>query len=133
MNRLIILVCLVVCISACNNKNHVPSGILSQEQMQGVLWDMLNAQAYTNNFMKKDSSKNIVAENLKFQKEILVMHHVSKDDFYKSFEYYKDRPELLQTVLDSISAKAERDRNLQYKNNLKPSSSAYSSKFFLPK
>ncbi len=119
MNRLLLLVFCISGITSCSNKNKMPSGILSQDQMQAVLWDMLNAQAYTTSFIKKDSSANIGQENLKLQKEILIIHHISKDDFYKSYDYYKNHPELLQTVLDSMTAKADRNRDIQNKINVK--------------
>jgi len=120
MKRVLISICCITSIVACNNKNKLPTGILNQERMQAVLWDMMQAQVYTNNFTKKDSSKNIVLENLKLQKEIFTIDHVSKEDFYNSYDYYKNHPELLKTVLDSMTAKVERDRNPEFMKKVKP-------------
>ena len=34
--------------AGCSDKNNIPSGILSREKMEGVLWDMIQADQYAN-------------------------------------------------------------------------------------
>lgn len=85
--------------------------VLSKEKMQAVLWDMLQADAFTSNFIKKDSSKNEAKENAALQKKIFELHKISREDYLTSYDYYSTQPELMKIMLDSMSAKAERDRN----------------------
>lgn len=95
--------------ASCINKNKVK--VLPQETMQAVLWDIVQADAYTANFIKKDSTKNEWKENAALQKKIFELHKIKREDFIASYDYYSSRPEVMKIILDSISAKAERDRN----------------------
>ncbi|GAB2835291.1 DUF4296 domain-containing protein [Ferruginibacter profundus] len=100
----------VLFLSSCGNKNEIPKGILKPAKMQTVLWDVLRADAFTFNFITRDSSKKPEAENVKLQQQIFTVHKVSRDEFYKSYEFYKTHPELMQTILDSMINKATRDK-----------------------
>jgi len=111
----IILFCLTIFFS-CGNKNKIPPGILKPEKMQVVLWDVIKADAFTAEFIKKDSVKDAVQENLKLQQKIFAIHHISKEDFYTSYEYYKMNPDLFKIIMDSMMAKAERDKQKNLKS-----------------
>jgi hypothetical protein len=115
MSRLLILICIVIGLEACHEKNEIPQGILKKDQMQGVLWDIMQADAFTNSFIKKDSSKNPVNENIKLQKQIFLIHGISREDFYGSYNYYKEHPGLMLVILDSITAKETRSEGLRPK------------------
>ena len=78
--------------------------------MQAVLWDVIKADVFTAEFLKKDSSKNAAAENLKLQQQIFAIHKVSKADFYRSYDYYKAHTEIFKQVMDSMVVRAEKDR-----------------------
>ena len=60
--------------------------------------------------MKKDSSKNIPMENLQLQNAIFSIHQVTRSQYYKSYDYYISHTDLIRVVLDSMSAKADRDK-----------------------
>jgi hypothetical protein len=100
-------------IISCGGKDKIPEGILKPDKMQALLWDIIKADAFTNDFIKKDSAKNAVEENLKLQQQIFAIHHVSKDDFYKSYEYYKTNTPVLKVMLDSMVVQGERNKNLK--------------------
>lgn len=107
---------------SCGNKSEQESGILKPDKMQAVLWDVIRADAFTTEYIKKDSSKNDVEENLKLQQQIFAIHHVSKEDFYKSFEYYKRNSGLLKPIMDSMVNQADKKQTnktkpLQVKSN----------------
>ena len=97
-------------IVGCNNKTSTPSGILGREKMQLVMWDMIRADVYTEQFIKKDSSKNIAIENVKLQNAIFLIHKVTRSQYYKSYDYYISHTDLIRVVLDSMSAKADREK-----------------------
>jgi Domain of unknown function (DUF4296) len=61
--------------------------------------------------LKRDSVKNDTAENLRLQKEIFAIHKITRDAYYKSYDYYKKKPELMKTLMDTMSARANRARN----------------------
>jgi len=108
---------LVIFIS-CGSKNKMPPGILKADKMQAVLWDVIKADAFTKGFLKMDSSKNAIHENLKLQEEIFAIHHISKQDFYTSYDYYKSNPGQLKVMIDSIIANGGRDKAKAFKTTL---------------
>ena len=109
------LLFVLVIINSCGNNGKTPSGILKPEKMQAVLWDVIKAEAFTNDFIKKDSSKNAAAENLKLQQQIFAIHQVSKNDFYKSYDYYKTNTPVFRVMLDSMIVQAGRNKNYKVK------------------
>lgn len=111
---------------SCGNKNAVPSGILKPAKMQAVLWDVLRADVFTNDFIKKDSTKKPEQELAKLQQQIFAIHKVSKEEFYKSYEYYKMHPEIMQPMLDSMINKRTRDKYAETKG--KPSTDTLKAK-----
>ncbi len=100
---------------SCGNKNPIPSGILKPAKMQAVLWDVLRADVFTFDFVQKDSTKKPEQELVKLQQQIFAIHKISKDEFYKSYEYYKEHPEIMQPVLDSMINKKTRDKFIETK------------------
>lgn len=95
---------------SCGNKNEIPKGILKPAKMQIVLWDILREDAFTNDFIKKDSAKKPEVESVKLQQRIFAMHKVTKAEFYDSYKFYLNHTELLQPLLDSMIAKAEKNK-----------------------
>lgn len=85
--------------------------LLSPDKMQAVMWDVLQADAYSELYVKKDSAKNFLASSAFLQQKVFDVHHITKNDFYYSYQYYNDRPDEMRIILDSVSVKAERNRN----------------------
>jgi len=106
----------------CSNSKSKSSGILPKEKMQAVMWDIIEADVFTEQFIKKDSLKNLSMENMQLQNKIFAIHKTTKADFYKSYDYYLAHADQMRIILDSITAKAERDRTkmLEKQYNKKP-------------
>ena len=119
MLRIIAFTCTVFLFS-CSNKQAVPPGILKPAVMQKVMWDVLRADAFTFDFIKRDSSKRPEAENVKLQQQIFAIHKVSKEEFYKSYNFYKRHPDLMQPLLDSMINKATRDKLINTRGRKNP-------------
>ncbi|MEN9569549.1 MAG: hypothetical protein RL172_780 [Bacteroidota bacterium] len=86
--------------------------VLSPQKMEVVMWDFLQADTYTEFYLKKDSSINATLKNAALQQKVFELHKISKEDFYKSYQYYNNKPEEMRMILDSVSAKAERKRSM---------------------
>ncbi|MFT3908604.1 MAG: DUF4296 domain-containing protein [Ferruginibacter sp.] len=93
---------------SCGKKKTVPDGILEPRKMQSVFWDYIRADAYSRDFIKKDSTKNDTTENIKLQNRIFGFYKISRDDFYKSYDYYTVHPDLMNALMDSMIAKQNR-------------------------
>lgn len=87
-----------------------PAGILNKEKMQQVYWDVMVADAQTQHYVATDSTRNDSLENAKVQQQIFALHQTTREQFYKSLEYYKANPALMNPMLDSMVSKANRDR-----------------------
>ena len=121
MIRIIILLAALAFTGSCTHKEDIPKGILKPDTMQAVLWDVIKAEAFTTDYIKKDSAKNAAAENLKLQQQIFAIHKISKADFYKSYDYYKTNTVVFKKIVDSMIAKAERNKYTNTKTfNTKP-------------
>ena len=110
MIRMIILLAGLALVGSCTNKDKMPDGILKPEKMQAVLWDVIKADVFTTDYIKKDTAKNAAAENLKLQQQIFAIHKISKTDFDNSYDYYKSNTEVFKKIVDSMIARAERNK-----------------------
>lgn len=140
-SSLMILACLLalLCMTGCADKTKVPYGIIPQDKMEKILWDMIEADQYSNLYLikdsfhvtkdsvrvpkdsihgtkdsfrvKKDSVRvDVKLETLKLYQQIFQLHQVSREDFEKSFQYYIGRPDLTRRLFDSAIALGNRER-----------------------
>lgn len=112
MRKLRILLAGLIFLYSCGNKEEVPAGLLKPVKMQAVLWDVIKADAYTTEFIKKDSSKDATAENLKLHQQIFAIHKITKADFYSSYDYYKKNTADFKIIIDSMVIQAERKQRI---------------------
>ncbi|MFN0083200.1 MAG: DUF4296 domain-containing protein [Ferruginibacter sp.] len=100
--KLIYLLMCAVLLYACRTN---PKDILSGENMENILWELTKADAFTQEFIVKDTSADLVKENLKLQQKIFAKNNTDRKTFYKSYDYYLHHEELLKPLLDSIVVK----------------------------
>lgn len=109
MKQQIILLAAICLLFSCSS-NNAPKGILKQDKMQAVLWDVLRADAFTFQFVTKDTSKKPETEAARLRLSVFASHKISREDFDRSYAYYKEHPEILQPMLDSMISKYTRDK-----------------------
>ena len=103
------------------NRNKLPSGALSLDKMEKILWEQVKADVFTQEFISKDSSKDLTTENFKIQEKIFSKFKTDRKTFYKSYTYYLKHDELMKPLLDTIVVRNGRARdNQRIKNILKP-------------
>ena len=104
MRTFLLILILLFITAACNNKNKIPNTVLSQKKMQGILWDLMRADQFLNDYvLNKDTSLDKTSESLKYYQQIFAIHKTTKEEFQHSFSFYKSRPILLKAIMDSIS------------------------------
>jgi len=101
---LFFLLCVALLIS-CKDQNKLPKGVLPQNKMRDVMWDMMNAGQYMSAYVLTKDSLDKIAESTKVYGQVLQLHAVTKEEFEKSYTYYREHPELMKTILDSLSKK----------------------------
>lgn len=110
MRQMMLCLCLTAFIVSCSG-NEGKGTLLSTAKMQDVMWDMLLADAFTEKYLKTDSSKKELKQNAALQQKIFELHKISREDFYKSYRYYNNHPDIMRIILDSINIKAEQERS----------------------
>ena len=99
----------------CSDKDNIPSGIIPRDEMEKILWDMVQADQYSSLYLLKDSARiNVKEETLKLYQEVFLLHQVSREEFSKSFQYYQEHPELTRNVFDSLLTRGNRLRTESY-------------------
>lgn len=99
---------------SCSDNKGVPSGILPREEMQNVLWDMIQADQYSTYLAKDSAHVNLKLENLRLYEQVFRLHHVSREQFSKSYKYYMNHPDLTQPLFDSLLSMGNRLRSENY-------------------
>jgi hypothetical protein len=106
-----ILPVLCIVLISCGKKSGVPGEFIQPSKMQLVFWDYIRADALTTQQQKNNNgSPEAMAANVKLQKQVFAIHQVTKEEFYKSLDYYNSHPVLMRTLMDSILSKANRER-----------------------
>ena len=120
MRNLSFLFIALVLITSCKDKNKIPKDIFPKEKMQAVLWSMINAGEFLNGYVLYKDSVDKVAESLKTYGQVFQIHHITKEEFDKSYLYYREHPELMKVILDSLSKKQTYSvEKLQKKENFR--------------
>jgi hypothetical protein len=101
-------ICLLL-VTSCGQKKE--AALLLDEQVMGkVLFDMLQADAFSENFLHRDTlnkNKNTAV----LQDQVFNLHHISREDFQNSYRYYSAKPKQMSRILDSVLALSERSRS----------------------
>lgn len=110
LSKKYLVVFVVLLIVACQSKVAVPKDIISLNDMKLLMWDIAQADAYSTQYVARDSAKNIKAETIKLYQQVFALHKTDKNQFVKSIKYYEANPEKQKILLDSL---------LQYANRVK--------------
>ena len=115
--KILFLFFLSVFLLSCNKTE---KDILSPDKMEKILWELTKSEVFTQEYISKDSSKNLSLENLKLQQKIFAKYNTEKKIFYKSYEYYLKHDELLKPLLDSMVVRNGRIRENIRLKKIKP-------------
>jgi len=111
--RLAGISCLVLCFACTPEDRKIPPDILAIDKMKVIIWDMTEAGEYATFLKEKDST--IRSLNTAYFSEVLSLHHINKNSFTKSFDFYQAHPSLNKILMDSVYAYASRQRVDMYK------------------
>jgi hypothetical protein len=94
---------------ACSGNNRIPSDVIGKDEMQKVLWDMIQASQFSKQFLVKDTTRqNLHLATMRLYNEVLAIHHISEDEFKKSYQFYFGHPNILKVMFDSLSVQGNR-------------------------
>ncbi|MFN8323776.1 MAG: DUF4296 domain-containing protein [Chitinophagales bacterium] len=108
-------------LSACKPElPSVPKDIIPMEQMKPILMDMHMADAVAETKAQNGASEG--ALTAQYTEQILKLHHVSREEFTKSYHFYEVNPILMNKMYEEIlneMSKREADMSKQQFNNKK--------------
>lgn len=97
------------------------NSVLSPDKMEKIIWELTQADVFTQDFIAKDSSKILEKENLKLQLKIFSKNKTDRKTFYNSYDYYLKHEELLKSLLDTIINRNGRIReSMRLRKIIKP-------------
>ena len=84
--------------------------------MKTIVWHMAEAGAYAEYAKEKRKDTSIKTLNTTSLALVLKLHNITKEDFFKSFDYYQAHPVLNKELFDSVNSYAQRQRSELYKS-----------------
>jgi len=102
---LLVVSVLILLLPACKSKRN--SSVIPPDKMELVLHDMMRADKFLADYvLNKDTTKKIDSESIKLYQQIFAIHQITGEQFQKSFTYYKEHPDQLRAIMDSLSRPA---------------------------
>ena len=83
----------------------MPSGVLQKDSMQSVIKDLMRVDEFVTMYVVKDSSKNQKVERLRRYEQVFALHKTTQSEFKKSLDYYREQPEMMKQIFDTVSAR----------------------------
>jgi hypothetical protein len=109
MIRLLTALLLLVVFIGCNEGDARPPDVLPQARMEKVVWDIIQADEFVQNYVMKDSLRiDVDSARYAFYEQVFSLHGTNRQQFRKSYEYYTANPAVTRTLFDSLSNKANR-------------------------
>ncbi len=104
----------IVLVTAGCSDNSIPGDVIPPEKMKMIVYDLLRADEAAIR-VKLDSSINTYTNRtLVMYNNVFAVHKISRDEFYKSYKYYEEHPDLNKALMDSVSTFANREKMNQY-------------------
>jgi hypothetical protein len=102
MRSVIIISLISLFFAGCSQKNKIPAGILPQQKMRLIIWDLLRADEYINSFMANNNKVDLKTERFVLYEQVFKLHAVDQKKFQKSLSFYQTRPDLFKVIADSL-------------------------------
>ena len=116
--RIYIIIVLGLVIS-CSNSD-IPRDVIPPARIRSIIFDLLKADEYLNNFILKDTLLKRDKEAAKLYEQVFQIHKTNSSEFYNSYKYYQAHPDKNKALLDSLNALVTRQSNIRDTTNRKP-------------
>lgn len=110
------VICIVILFAACSNRSSVPGDIIPLDSMIMIMKDIIIANEYSLANIPKDSTKkDKILANQQLLDGVFKIHHITRESFQSSYQFYESRPDMNKTIFDSLSAYANRHKTELYR------------------
>jgi hypothetical protein len=104
-------ICLSFIFIGCS-KSPVPKDILTVDKMEKVVYDLMQVDEYLNSFAIKDSLDDIKKKRSIFYEQVFRLHNTNRKEFYTSYKYYQQHPDIQKILFDSLYENAGRRKTM---------------------
>lgn len=87
---------------SCRNKNKIPTDIIQMRPMQQLVWDMMQADELAFQRKTSDSTIDLRTTSFHLYDTVFAIHKVSREQFYKSYQYYQRHPAQYKTLMTGV-------------------------------
>lgn len=112
--KIAVCICLVFTFIGCS-KSPVPKDILALDKMQKLVYELMQVDEYLNSFVTKDSAIGIKMRRSIYYDQVFKLNNTYRKEFYTSYKYYQQHPDMQKVLFDSLSAKTGRRKILPVK------------------
>jgi len=110
------VVFMILLFVACSNRSSIPGDIIPLDSMTLIMKDIIIANEYSLSNIQKDSTKkDKILANQQLLDGVFKIHHITRESFQKSYQFYESRPDMNKTIFDSLLAYANRHKNELYR------------------
>jgi hypothetical protein len=104
------MILLVLMLFACSSGKK--QKYLEPDKMKLVTWDLIKAGELYTQKMVSDSLIRKSREETRLYAQVFAIHGITKDQFFDSYRYYEAHPGIFKTLVDSIEAYGNREKNM---------------------
>jgi len=112
--KVLIFFLVIIAATGCTDHKRADSAIIPEQKMTKVLWDLIQVDEFSNVYLVNDSFRDAKKERMKLYKQVFRLHQVSEKDFFSSYKYYVDRPDVMKELFDTLSNRGEREKKAIY-------------------
>lgn len=109
----VVFICFSFILICCSN-NALPKGILAAGEMEKVVYDLLKTEEYINTFVAKDTTVNIKMKRSIYYEQVFKLHNTNRKEFFASYRYYQQRPDIQKNLFDSLLALSGRENAVKH-------------------
>lgn len=109
-----LLCCFMILWVACSS-DKIPGNIIPPEKMKTIVFDLMKADTYVNNYVLKDTTLKSKEQHIRMYEQVFLIHKITKKDFYNSLTYYQQHPDVNKKLFDSTLSYANRQREVIFK------------------
>lgn len=96
-----VFVSLLLVLVSCSSS--VPKDILPLDKMYPAVRDITLVDELMNTEAPRDSAVDVKLKRSKLYEQVFMLHNTTKEQFYKSYNYYQRRPDLQKQLFDSLA------------------------------
>jgi hypothetical protein len=117
--KLKLILAVLLFLFSCSARNKVPSDLIQPRKMQEIMMDLLIVDAVNTQRSIADTTIKLKEYNVASLKRVLQNYKVSRELFYKSYDFYLNNPSILKPIADSLVAEANRRSTQAYADTSK--------------